>query len=111
MSIHELKLPLRDRGIIGLKFEKLCFLSGIERLSVLVVEEGFFRRGKIRQSNGGSVHAKRPIDRANPIKTGTRDLHSDTETKYTIFLDIYYGDRALNDCKKIEICLNYSSTE
>lgn len=84
LSIHVLKLPLRDRGIIGLKFEKLyCFLSGIKRFSVLLAGEGVSRRGKMRQSNGGSAHAKRPIDRARPISTGTKHLHNDTETNVT----------------------------
>jgi len=85
--MHELKLPLKDRGIIGLKFVKLCcFLSSIERFSVLLAGEGVSRRGKMRQSNDGSVHPKRPIDRANPINIGTRHLHSDTEIRPNIKL-------------------------
>lgn len=74
------KLPLRERGIMGWKLEqRVIFLWFKLLVSEIVAETGGFGRGNRRQSSGGSENINLPIERANPISTGTRHLHKSTE--------------------------------
>lgn len=71
-----LKFPDNERGIIDLKWLKLaCRSVDMFILGVFLFKIPISVRGNRRHSSDGSFAAYLPIDRANPIKSGTVALH------------------------------------